>query len=59
MENEIKELMDRFDEGNMSINDLERELLVLYRVSKRYAPWFLIGYIVGLLTMTIVIMGAI
>lgn len=59
MENEIKELMDRFDEGNMSINDLERELLVLYRVSKRSAPWFMIGFIVGLLTMTIVIMGAI
>jgi hypothetical protein len=35
MEKQILELMDRFDEGNMSINDLEQELLVLYNVSKR------------------------
>ena len=60
MKKRITELMDRFDEGNMSINDLERELLVLYHVSKRSStPWFLIGFIVGLLTMTIVVMGAI
>ena len=38
MEKKILELMDRFDEGNMSINDLEQELLVLYDVSKR--NWF-------------------
>ena len=33
MEKQILELMDRFDEGNMSINDLEQELLTLYNVS--------------------------
>jgi hypothetical protein len=39
MEKQILELMDRFDEGNMSINDLEQELLVVYtHVSKR--NWF-------------------
>ena len=35
MEKKILELMDRFDEGNMSINDLEQELLVLYSVMPR------------------------
>ena len=38
MKKQILELMDRFDEGNMSINDLEQELLALYNVSKR--NWF-------------------
>lgn len=36
MKEKITELIDRFDEGNMSINDLEQELLVLYDVSKHY-----------------------
>jgi hypothetical protein len=37
MKEKITELIDRFDEGNMSINDLEQELLVLYNVTPRYS----------------------
>lgn len=33
MEKRISELMDRFDEGNMSVNDLEKDLLELYRAT--------------------------
>lgn len=37
MKEKITELIDIFDEGNMSINDLEQELLVLYNVTPRYS----------------------
>lgn len=37
MKEKITDLMDRFDEGNMSINELEQELLVLYNVTPRYS----------------------
>ena len=37
MKEKIDELMDRFDEGNMSIDDLHSELLDLYNVTPRYS----------------------
>lgn len=46
MENTIKNLMNKFDEGNMSINDLERELLVLHTnrhsTSRKGTGWYMI-----------------
>lgn len=38
MEDKIEELLDRWEEGNMSVKDLQDELYVLYDVSKR--NWF-------------------
>ena len=37
MKEKIDELMDRFDEGNMSVDNLHRELLDLYNVTPRYS----------------------
>jgi hypothetical protein len=36
MKEKIDELMDRFDEGNMCIDDLHSELLYLYNVTPRF-----------------------
>lgn len=36
MKEKIDELMDRFDEGNMCIDDLHSELLDLYNVTPRF-----------------------
>ena len=33
MEKKIKQLIAEFDEGNMSLDELETKLLVLYRVT--------------------------
>ena len=37
MKEKIDELIDRFDEGNMCIEDLHSELLDLYNVTPRYS----------------------